>query len=96
MTDFRSTAPISTTKPTMAKLVFGRLSQAWKGEAADFTPLLAEQLDALGDAIGVDLSSIGETEVPPLLVGASTSSRRSRGKARSSSRISTGLGTTII
>jgi hypothetical protein len=48
----------------MAKLVFGRLSEAWKGEASDFTPLLAAQLDALGEAIGVDLSSIGETEVP--------------------------------
>lgn len=51
-------------KPSMAKLVYGRLSEAWKGEASDFTPLLAAQLDALGDAIGVDLSSIGETEVP--------------------------------
>jgi hypothetical protein len=51
-------------KPSMARLTFGRLSEAWKGEAADFTPLLAEQLDALGDAIGVELGSIGETEVP--------------------------------
>ncbi len=51
-------------KPSMAKLVYGRLSEAWKGEASDFTPLLAAQLDALGEAIGVDLSSIGETEVP--------------------------------
>lgn len=47
----------------MAKLQFGRLSQAWAGEASDFTPLLAEQLDALGSEIGVDLASIGESEV---------------------------------
>lgn len=48
---------------TMARLQFGRLTEAWKGEAADFTPLLAEQLDAVGDAIGVDLTSLGESEV---------------------------------
>lgn len=48
----------------MAKLVFGRLTDAWKGEAADFTPLLAAQLDALGEAIGVDLTSLGQSEVP--------------------------------
>lgn len=47
----------------MARLQFGRLSEAWAGEAADFTPLLAEQLDAVGDAIGVDLVSVGESEV---------------------------------
>jgi hypothetical protein len=47
----------------MAWLTFGQLREAWKGEATDFTPLLAEQLDALGDAIGVDLMSIGEVEV---------------------------------
>src|SRR5947207_902557 len=47
----------------MARLRFGRLSEAWKGEASDFTPLLAEQLDALGATIGVDLTSIGESEV---------------------------------
>lgn len=51
-------------KPTMAKLVFGRLTEAWKGEATDFTPLLAAQLDALGEAIGVDLTSLGQSEVP--------------------------------
>jgi len=47
----------------MARLTFGRLTEAWKGEASDFTPLLAEQLDALGAEIGVDLASIGEFEV---------------------------------
>lgn len=47
----------------MARLQFGRLTEAWKGEASDFTPLLAEQLDAIGDAIGVDLASLGESEV---------------------------------
>ncbi len=49
---------------TMARLEFGRLSAAWKGVATDFTPLLAEQLDALGEQINVDLISIGESEVP--------------------------------
>lgn len=48
---------------TMAKLQFGRLTEAWVGEATDFTPLLAEQLDAVGDAIGLDLTSLGESEV---------------------------------
>lgn len=48
---------------TMAKLVFGRLTDAWKGEASDFTPLLAEQLDSLGEAIGVDLTAVGKSEV---------------------------------
>lgn len=47
----------------MARLRFGRLSDAWKGEAADFTPLLAEQLDAIGAEFGVDLASVGESEV---------------------------------
>jgi hypothetical protein len=47
----------------MARLRFGRLAEAWKGEASDFTPLLAEQLDAVGAAIGVDLASLGESEV---------------------------------
>lgn len=48
----------------MARLRFGALTEAWKGEATDFTPLLADQLDALGAEIGVDLASIGESEVP--------------------------------
>jgi hypothetical protein len=48
---------------TMAKLTFGRLTEAWKGEAADFTPLLASQLDALGEALGLDLTSVGRSEV---------------------------------
>lgn len=47
----------------MARLQFGRLTEAWKGEAADFTPLLAAQLDDLGAAIGVDLASVGQSEV---------------------------------
>jgi len=49
---------------TMAKLMFGKLTEAWKGEAADFTPLLAEQLDNLGEAIGIDLTAVGKSEVP--------------------------------
>lgn len=48
----------------MGRLTFGRLSEAWRGEASDFTPLLAEQLDALGDAIGVPLAPAGQVEVP--------------------------------
>lgn len=36
---------------------------AWKGEASDFTPLLAERLDALGEALGIALVSHGESEV---------------------------------
>jgi hypothetical protein len=47
----------------MARLRFGRLSEAWRGEASDFTPLLAAQLDALGEEIGVDLISLGQAEV---------------------------------
>jgi hypothetical protein len=47
----------------MARLEFGRLTHAWQGEAADFTPLLAEQLDAVGSAISVDLASLGQSEV---------------------------------
>ncbi len=48
---------------TMAKLIFGKLSEAWKGEATDFTPLLADQLDNLGDALGIDLAAVGKSEV---------------------------------
>ena len=47
----------------MGKLHFGRLSAAWPGEASDFTPLLAERLDQLGAVIGLDLASIGKSEV---------------------------------
>ena len=47
----------------MARLQFGRLSEAWRGEASDFTPLLNEQLDALGDALGIDLTAVGQTEI---------------------------------
>lgn len=47
----------------MERLEFGRLTDAWAGEAADFTPLLADQLDAVGEAIQVDLTSLGQSEV---------------------------------
>lgn len=47
----------------MGRLEFGLLSEAWTGEAADFTPLLVEQLDALGDALGVALVEVGRSEV---------------------------------
>jgi hypothetical protein len=49
---------------SMARLQYGRLTEAWTGEASDFTPLLAAQLDIIGEAIRVDLVSIGEAEVP--------------------------------
>jgi hypothetical protein len=52
-----------TTTATMARLEFGRLTEAWTGEASDFTPLLASQLDQVGAAIGVDLAAIGPSEV---------------------------------
>ena len=48
---------------TMGRLQYGRLSSAWAGEAADFTPLLSERLDQLGAALGVDLASVGRSEV---------------------------------
>lgn len=51
------------TTAAMAKLEFGRLTEAWTGEAKDFTPLLAAQLDQVGAAIGVDLAAIGPSEV---------------------------------
>ncbi len=46
----------------MARLSFGRLTEAWKGEASDFTPLLAAS-STLGEAIRVDLTSVGKSEV---------------------------------
>ena len=49
--------------PTMGRAEFGRLSAAWRGEASDFTPLLNQQLDVLGEAIGIDLVSVGKAEV---------------------------------
>jgi hypothetical protein len=48
---------------TMGRLQFGRLTEAWKGEASDFTPLLSERLDQLGAAIGVELATLGRSEV---------------------------------
>lgn len=48
---------------TMGQLEFGRLADAWAGEAADFTPLLADQLDGVGEAIQVDLTAVGQSEV---------------------------------
>ena len=48
----------------MARLQFGQLKEAWKGEASDFTPLLSEQLDIIGSVLGLDLLSVGKAEVP--------------------------------
>jgi hypothetical protein len=47
----------------MGRLEFGVLSQAWQGEASDFTPLLADQLDSVGDAIGIRFAQVGSIEV---------------------------------
>ncbi|MBL0888301.1 hypothetical protein [Myceligenerans indicum] len=47
----------------MGRLRFGRLTEAWTGEASDFTPLLSERLDQLGEATGVNLASVGRSEV---------------------------------
>ena len=47
----------------MARLEFGKLTDAWKGEASDFTPLLAEQLDLVGSALGLELAALGSSEV---------------------------------
>ncbi|WBQ05304.1 hypothetical protein [Kribbella sp. CA-293567] len=47
----------------MGRLTFGRLTEAWRGEASDFTPLLVERLDQLGAAIRVDLTAAGQAEV---------------------------------
>lgn len=51
------------TTQRMARLEFGSLREAWKGEATDFTPLLAEQLDVIGEEIGVNLLAVGQAEV---------------------------------
>jgi len=51
------------TTSEMGKLIFGTLKDAWAGEATDFTPLLAKQVDAIGDAIGVELAPLGGAEV---------------------------------
>jgi hypothetical protein len=48
---------------TMGRPEWGALSRAWPGEATDFTPLLAANLDVLGEAIGVELIPDAETEV---------------------------------
>lgn len=47
----------------MGRLSFGRLTQAWTGEAADFTPLLVERLDQLGEALALELVAAGRSEV---------------------------------
>src|SRR6476620_12344725 len=51
------------TTASMGRIELGRLSAAWRGEASDFTPLLNQQLDVMGEAIGVDLVSVGSAEV---------------------------------
>lgn len=45
----------------MGHLRLGCLSEAWKGEASDFTLLLVERLDQLSSAIGAELASAGHS-----------------------------------
>ncbi|WP_134773017.1 hypothetical protein [Ornithinimicrobium flavum] len=47
----------------MGRLSFGRLTQAWAGEASDFTPLLVDRLDQLGEALDLELVAAGRSEV---------------------------------
>jgi hypothetical protein len=81
---------------TMARLQFGRLTEVWKGEAADFTSLLAEQLDAAGEATGVDLTSLDASGFRPPVGVASTSLPSAKMGPSSSSRTSTDALTMII
>lgn len=83
-----------TDNPGMARIEFGSLREAWRGEAVDFTPLLAQQLDQIGDEIGVDLLGMGQAEVATAGAGASTSSPRRPTGRRSWSRTSTAGRTT--
>jgi hypothetical protein len=48
----------------MGKAQWGKLTEAWKGEASDFTPELARHLDALDEDMGLGLSNDASTEVP--------------------------------
>ena len=43
------------TTPNLAKIERVDLREAWPNEARDFTPWLAENIDELGEALGIDL-----------------------------------------
>ena len=45
-------------KPEFEKIEKVDPRSIWKNEAYDFTPWLAENLDQLGDAIGIDLEFV--------------------------------------
>jgi hypothetical protein len=47
----------------MGRVTWGRLTEAWAGEASDFTPELANHLDQLDADLGLGLAD-AETEVP--------------------------------
>ncbi len=48
----------------MGKAEWGRLTEAWKGEATDFTPELARHLETLDTHLALGLSTDAMTEVP--------------------------------
>ena len=51
------------TTPNLAKIERVDLRDAWPNEAQDFTPWLADNIEALGEALGMDLE-IQQTEAP--------------------------------
>ena len=62
-------------KPKFEEIEFEKIEKVdprsiWKNEAYDFTPWLAENLDRLGDAIGIELEFVKrEADVGGFLLG---------------------------
>lgn len=58
------------TTPNLGKLEPVALREAWTSEPADFTPWLAENLQLLGETLGLSLELQGtEQSVGPFSVG---------------------------